>query len=51
MSVIINEFEIISDRQEQDNNAAPEEKTVLTPYDIITMIKYRESRALRLRAH
>ncbi len=51
MSVIINEFEIISDRKEQDDNVKQEEKTVLTPFDIITIIKYRESRIRRLRAH
>ncbi len=51
MSIIINEFEIISDREEKTRNDQPEEKISLTPDDIIRVILFRDSRISRLRAH
>ena len=49
MSVIINKFEIIS-QKETSQDAAPEAPG-LTPEDIFDIIRYRNSRISRLRAH
>lgn len=51
MSIIINEFEIMSDREEKIRNDQPEEKTSLTPEDIIRILLFKDSRSSRLRAH
>ena len=51
MSIIINEFEIISDREERTRNDQPEENRSLSPEDIIRVILFRDSRSSRLRAH
>lgn len=51
MSIIINEFEIISDREEKNLEDQTEEENDLTPDDMIRVILFRDSRISRLRAH
>ncbi|VVB89319.1 Uncharacterised protein [uncultured archaeon] len=50
MSVIINEFEITSQKNETSQDEAPQ-TSGLTPDDIINIIRNRDSRISRLRAH
>ncbi len=51
MSVIINEFEIISEREEKNSPDRVESKKELAPDDIIRILLFRDSRISRLRAH